>query len=112
MLVGIINSIFGYGCFFVFLYINFHYTAALFLATIAGILFNFKSIGALVFRSHNNLLVFRFIGSYLSIYLINVAGINALSYIGLTPYVAGAVLIVPMAVLAFILNKRFVFSHG
>jgi len=65
----------------------------------------------LVFKSHNNRLIFRFIGSYSTIYFINAVGIYAFTRIGLTPYVGGAILILPMAVLAFILNKRFVFNH-
>jgi putative flippase GtrA len=111
LFVGLINSIFGYGCFSFFLYLGLHYSLALFFATVAGILFNFKSIGTLVFKSNDNRLVFRFIGSYSIIYLINAAGISAFSRVGLTPYISGAILILPMAVLAFILNKRFVFNH-
>ena len=111
LFVGVINTIFGYGCFAMLLYAGLHYALALFFATVAGVLFNFKSIGTLVFKSHNNRLVFRFIGAYSIIYLINTLGINAFSRIGLTPYVSGAILILPMAVLAFILNKRFVFNH-
>ncbi|WP_353506531.1 GtrA family protein [Polynucleobacter sp. TUM22923] len=109
--VGIINSIVGYGCFALFLYIGLHYTLSLFFATVAGVLFNFKSIGTLVFKSHNNQLIFRFIGSYSIIYLINAVGIDAFTRVGLTPYVGGVILILPMAALAFILNKRFVFNH-
>mgnify|MGYP001205365458 CR=1 FL=1 len=110
--VGVINSLFGYGCFALFLCVGFHYTVALFLATIFGVLFNFKSTSALVFRSHGNYFIFRFIGVYIILYFINVIGIKAFYYIGVTHYVGGAILIMPMAVLAFILNKRFVFNYG
>lgn len=112
LLVGVINTLFGYGCFALFLYVGLHYTLALFLATILGVLFNFKSIGALVFKSHDNRLIFRFIGSYIAVYFVNVVGIKAFSYFGVTPYVSGAILIFPMAILAYMLNKRFVFSYG
>ena len=112
LLVGVINTLFGYGCFAVFLYVGMHYALALFLATILGVLFNFKSIGSLVFKSHNNRLIFRFVGSYSVIYLINVTGIKGFVYLGVTPYISGAVLILPMAILAYILNKRFVFNYG
>ncbi len=112
VLVGIMNSAFGYGCFALFMYLGLHYTAALFLATIVGVLFNFKSTGALVFGSRENRLIFRFIGCYAIVYLVNIAGIKAFSSQGVAPYISGAILIVPMAVLAFALNKRFVFNHG
>lgn len=51
LLVGVMNAAFGYGCFAAFLYLGLHYSLALLLATILGVLFNFKSIGALVFGS-------------------------------------------------------------
>jgi len=109
--VGIINSIFGYGCFVLLLYVGLHYTLALFLATVFGVLFNFKSTSALVFGSHDNRLIFRFIGSYAIVYFINVSGIKLFSHVGFPPYISAAILILPMAVLTFILNKRFVFNH-
>lgn len=111
LFVGIINSLFGYSCFALFLYVGFHYAFSLFLATFFGVVFNFKSTGILVFGSHNNRLIFRFICSYIIIYLINVIGVEAFSHIGVAPYISGAILIAPMAVLAFILNKRFVFNY-
>lgn len=112
ILVGLLNSAFGYGCFAAFLYFGLHYSVALLLATVVGVLFNFKSTGALVFGSHNNRLIFRFVGCYAIVYLANIAGIKVFSSQGLAPYIGGAILIVPMAALAFVLNKRFVFNHG
>jgi putative flippase GtrA len=112
LFVGFFNSLFGYSCFAILLYVGLHYALALFLATILGVAFNFKSTGALVFGSHNNRLIIRFIASYAAIYFVNAVGIKILSHIGVTPYISGAVLIFPMAVLAFILNKRFVFNYG
>lgn len=111
VLVGIVNSLFGYGCFALFLYAKIHYALALLLATVFGVLFNFKSTGALVFGSHDNSLIFRFIGVYIITYFLNVFGINALFCIGISPYMGGAILVFPMALLAFILNKRFVFAR-
>jgi len=109
LFVGLINTLVGYGCFALLMYMGLHYTVALFVATVFGVFFNFKSIGVGVFRSHNNYLVFRFVAIYAVVYLINIGGIKALSYVGLDPYIGGAVLLLPMAILAFILNKRFVF---
>ena len=112
LFVGFINSLFGYGCFSLFLYMGLHYSLALLLATMCGVIFNFKSTGILVFSSHNNRLIFRFVGSYTLIYFINVAGIKAFSYIGVTPYIGAAILILPMAVIAYMFNKRFVFNYA
>ena len=110
--VGVLNSAFGYGCFALLMFVGLHYAPALLLATIAGVLFNFKTTGALVFKSHDNRLILRFVASYAVVYLVNVAGLKLLTQLGLNPYYGGAVLILPMAALAFILFKRFVFHHG
>lgn len=109
--VGIMNSAFGYGCYALLIYSGLHYTLALLLATVFGVLFNFKSTSALVFGARENRLLGRFVGCYAVVYAANVAGIKVLSYFGFEPYIAGALLIAPMAILAFILNKRFVFHH-
>ena len=111
LFVGIINALFGYGCFALFLYVGLHYTLALLLATVFGVIFNFKSTGALVFGSHDNRLVFRFSGLYALIYFVNIVGIKALSHVGVAPYIGGAFLILPMAISTYILNKRFVFNY-
>jgi hypothetical protein len=31
---------------------------------------------------------------------------------GFSPQIAGALMLLPMAVLAFLLNKKYVFNHG
>lgn len=110
--VGVLNSAFGYGCFALLMFAGMHYAPALLLATIAGVLFNFKTTGALVFKSQDNGLIFRFILAYAVVYLVNVSGVKLLSLLGISPYYGGAILILPMAALAFLLFKRFVFTHG
>lgn len=111
LLVGLLNTAFGYGCFTLLLYAHLHYSLALFIATILGILFNFKTTGALVFKSSNNILIFRFVLVYAVVYGINLIGVEAFLRLGFTPYLGGAILVFPMAALAFILQKRFVFSN-
>lgn len=108
--VGALNTLFGYACFFLLLRLGLHYSAALAVATVAGVLFNFKTTGTLVFDSRDHRLLFRFIGSYVVVYLANLAGIALLQRTGLSPQAAGAMLLLPMAVLSFLLNKRFVFT--
>ncbi len=112
LLVGVLNAAFGYGCFAGFLYLGLHYSAALLLATVLGVAFNFKSTGSLVFGSKNNKLIFRFVAGYGVVYGANVAGIAALKLLGVEPYLAGMALIVPMALLSFVINNRFVFNDA
>ena len=107
--VGALNTAFGYACFWLLLFAGLHYSLALLVGTILGVLFNFKTTGALVFGSRSNRLVFRFAAVYGVLYLCNVASLGALVRAGFSPQVGGALLILPMALLAFALNRRFVF---
>jgi len=111
LMVGLLNTLFGYGIFALLIYLDFSYPVALLLATILGVLFNFKSIGILVFESRDNKLIFRFIVVYVVIYLLNLAGLKLLSVAHVNMYVAGAILLPLMAIVGFVINKRFVFNH-
>ena len=110
--VGVLNALFGYGLFAALLFADLHYSVALLLATTGGVLFNFKTTGRLVFGSRDNRLVFRFVTVYGAVYAVNVALLKALLAAGLDPYAAGALLVLPVAGLAFVLMRRFVFKHA
>jgi putative flippase GtrA len=110
--VGVLNSLFGYGIFATLLLAGMHYSLALLLATVAGVLFNFKTTGILVFGSRDNRLLFRFVATYAVVYAVNVSLLKALLLAGLDPYLAGALLVLPVATLAFVLNRKLVFNNG
>ncbi|MFD0716748.1 GtrA family protein [Paenibacillus sp. GCM10027626] len=111
LFVGGLNTIFGYAVFSLFLYFNFHYTIASLLSTLLGILFNFKTIGRLVFENKNNRLFYRFMAVYLIMYLLNILLLKLLSSVFSNLYYLAAVLIIPMAILSFLLNKSIVFRR-
>ena len=109
-MVGGINTLFGYGLFALFIFLGFHYAMSAFLATVVGVLFNFKTTGVLVFRNKDNRLLFRIFGVDSVVYVINVLMLKVLDNVGFDMYIAGALLIIPLAVLSFVLNKLFVFG--
>ncbi|MBC5763628.1 GtrA family protein [Ramlibacter sp. GTP1] len=110
MVVGGVNTVFGYGCFWLLLYVGLHYSMALLIGTVLGVLFNFKTTGTLVFGSHDNRLIFRFVGSYVFTYFCNLAGLRVLVGAGFSPQVGGLLLILPMAAVSFVILRRFVFA--
>ncbi len=109
--VGVLNFTFGYGCYLLLLRLGMSDSMALLGATLAGILFNFKTTGVLVFNSRDNALIGRFILMYVVLYAINLATIKTLIALHLSASVAGGISFPFMAVLAYILNKRFVFRN-
>ena len=107
--VGIINAAFGYGVYVFMLGIGLGYATASALATVIGVLFNFKTIGALVFGSRDSRLMFRFFAVYAAVYGVNLLGLRLLVQGGVGADTAGLVTLCPAAVLAYVLNKAFVF---
>lgn len=111
ILVGILNTAFGYSLFALFIFLNMHYSLAVFLSTVLGVLFNFKTIGKLVFDNHDNSLIFRFIAVYVLLYLINISCLWFFKISGFeNMYINGFVLLVPLALISFVLNKKYVFK--
>ncbi|MBT4522543.1 MAG: GtrA family protein [Halieaceae bacterium] len=109
-LVGGVNTIFGYSSFALFIWLGLHYALAVLLATVLGVVFNFSTIGKLVFKRFSPWLIHRFVAVYAVLYVINVAGIKALLIADLNSYLAGGIMVVPMGLLGFGLLKKLVFK--
>ncbi len=112
LLVGVLNTLFGYAVFALFVYLGFHYSLASLLSTILGVLFNFRTTGRLVFDNRNNFLLWRFAMAYTVVYGCNVGLLRMMDGYSVNMYVAGAVVVFPLALLSYFLNKRFVFEVG
>lgn len=112
LIVGFLNTIFGYGVFSFLIYMNFHYSVAVFLATILGVLFNFKSYGKFVFENNSWKNLWKFVVLYTILYLINIALIYILSKYGLNIYLSGLLALIPIVLIGYIFNKRFVYEKN
>lgn len=109
LLVGLLNTIFGYSIFALAIFIGFHYSISLLFSTILGIIFNFHSIGYLVFKNTNKGLFIKFLFIYLIVYIFNLISIKLLFSIGFNYYVSAAFMVIPAAYLSFILLRTYVF---
>ena len=109
-LVSGLNTAFGYGLFALLINAGLHYALAGFITTILGILFNFKTIGSLVFKNKNNILIFKFFGVYGINYVLGVFFLTIFKYYGINEYIGAAILIVPLGLFAYVLNHYFVFN--
>jgi len=109
IMVGLLNTAVGYSFFAVFIFFGLHYSLAVLLATILGVLFNFKTIGTIVFKNNSNSLIIRFVAVYILTYFLNVEGLHVLKNFRFDIYLAGALMLAPMSIISFILHKTFVF---
>ncbi len=111
ILVGALNTAFGYSLFALFIYCGIHYSLAVLLSTVIGVLFNFKTIALLVFKNKNNSLIFRFISVYVFTYFLNVALLWVLKQFHFNMYLAGLLLLLPIAFITFLLHNSLVFRE-
>ena len=110
LVVGGINTVFGYTVFAIFILLQLHYVIAALLAQICGILFNFKTTGTIVFKNRNNRLILRFFGVYLITYLLGIGLLKVFDMHNVNILVAAAIGVLPMAVVSFLLMRKFVFK--
>lgn len=110
IVVGVLNTLFGYSCYWIFLKIGVHYSLAVLFSTLLGVVFNFKTVGRFVFESESSNLIYRFISVYTILYFLNVGSIGLICSLGFSNEIAGALMLIPMAILGFYLNKKMVFE--
>lgn len=111
LLVGGINTLFGYLIFSVLILLKIHYSIASLLGTILGVLFNYFTTGRIVFNNRDSKLLIKFFGVYGITYLVNLFFLNIFDNLHMNMLIAGAILIFPIALLSYFLNKTFVFRE-
>lgn len=112
ILVGGLNTAFGYAVFGLLAFLGLHYSLAILFATVIGIIFNFVTYGNLVFGKSSRELIWRFVAIYGVLYLVNVAVVYIFLPLLQNVYVANAVAIGFTTVLGFYLNRRYVYEKN
>jgi len=110
--VGTVNTVFGYSCYAGLLFIGLHYSLAALFGMLLGIAFNYLSTSKYVFNTTpaNISRVIRFVLVYSLQYLLNVLCLWFLEQSGFNPYISGLLLIIPMAVVSYLLLNYFVYN--
>jgi putative flippase GtrA len=109
VIVGAVNTLFGYLVFAGLTRLGISDVLAVPAAMAIGAIFNFLSYGKMVFASLDPRRLPRFVAAYLCLYACNVLGLRALERLSLEAYGAQALLVFPLAALAYFLNDRWVF---
>lgn len=109
LVVGVLNTLFSVGIYWLLLYVGLSYQWAAALSMVLGIFFSFNNHRSLVFKTSGGFV--RYVLVWFVIYLVNIAFISAVRrYVG--DYVAGVALLPVNVLLSFLLMKRFVFSDN
>lgn len=107
--VGGVNTAVNYGFYAVLIFAGMWHVAAATLSFVFGVLFNYYTHGRFVFGNRSNRAFHRYVISWLFLYLANVTTLDLLVKSGINSYLAGAFLVPPMAVLAFVVMRFIVF---
>ncbi len=109
--IGAVNTIFYYGIYSILIYISLDYKAAVFVATIIGVIFSFKTFGKFVFNNKDASLIYKFLFVYFILYVCNITAIYLIDLELKNLYISGFVATLCCAVLSFVLNRWYVFKE-
>ena len=111
LVVGVINTGFGYGAFAVFMLAGSGRDMAVVLGTIAGVIFNFRTIGS-VFAAQGISRLPHFVAAYGLLLGANLALLRVVTKIGVGPYPGEALVVLAIAPMSFLIMRRFVFGSA
>jgi len=110
LVVGVVNTIFGYGVFYLLLVAGLAPTPALALATLSGVVFNFFTTGRVVFANSDATRLWRFALVYGIVFVVNAALLEGGIGLGLGAPLSQALLLAPCVALSYVLNRTLVFK--
>jgi len=110
-IIGVLNTLFGYGVFALLILLGVWPDVALSLSTLAGVTFNFQTSRHLVFRSKGQVL--HFVAIYVFLLFLDWTALRLGLSQGANALLVQAVLVLPIALISFLCQKFFVFyaSH-
>ncbi|QDF98656.1 hypothetical protein CJ010_19995 [Azoarcus sp. DD4] len=110
LVVGSLNTGASYGAYVLLLALGLHFSVASLGALIFGILLSFTTQGRFVFGNNGIGRFPRFVAVWALLYFANIALIGAFAGMGINAYLGGALALVPITALSFLLQRHFVFS--
>jgi len=110
LVVGAINTVFGYAVYAFFLWTGMHFSLAALGSQILGTAFNYATYGRLVFRQKlTRWSLFYFIAQYATLYFVSITIIQVAELAGVAPLIGGAINLMVVPVLTYFLGKYIVF---
>lgn len=107
---GVVNALFGYGLFSLFVAAGFNMYVAQITAHVLGVIFNYFTYSRYAFRdSHASKT--RFALSYAGNYLLGLAALAAAAQVIASPYLAGLVSLIFVSMVNYFILRHLVFSR-
>ncbi|MCD2167611.1 GtrA family protein [Comamonas koreensis] len=111
LIVGLFNTVFSFGIYFLCLYFGMNHWGANFFALLFGVVIGFRGNGVLVFRNYKTSLWLRFLLSWVVIYVLVSCIIGFIIDEGVDGALAGVCALPFSAIFSFLMQKYFVFRR-
>lgn len=111
-IAGVINTIFSYILFALLVYFGVKYWVATILCYLIGLLFNYKTIEKIAFNDANKKSFKYFILIFIFQCGLNIGLLTMLLHMGINEYLAAWIVVIPLAIVGYVLNKKYVFQKN
>ena len=106
---GIVNTLFGYGLYALFVTMGFNMYVAQITAHVIGMVFNYFTYSKYAFQEFSGSKV-RFVLSYAGNYMLGLAALAAVSVAVRSPYAAGLIAVLFVSIVNYFILKHLVFT--
>ena len=110
LLVGVGNTLLGYGAYSLSLAGGLPVPVASLVAVITGVIISFFSQGLVVFGNVTIGAMLRFVANWMVMYALYVGVVTALQHAGVSPYLGGLFAFVPTTILSYFVLRDVVFN--
>jgi putative flippase GtrA len=110
LVAGGVNTLFSFGVNVAALLAGLPVWLAMLIGTVAGIAFNFFTHGGYAFRDMSAKRVPRYVLGYAVVYVVILAAFHVLQLVVRSPIACQALLVIPAALLSYLIMSRFVFQ--
>jgi putative flippase GtrA len=111
VIVGGINTLFGYGLFTACYLITHHRQLSMVVGTVLNVLFNYFTTGRLVFANKGFRAMLPFFAAYAVLLPVNMVALEVVVRLGVPTLIAGIILLPPMVLLSYLVNRYGVFAR-
>ncbi|WP_059119621.1 GtrA family protein [Vibrio sp. MEBiC08052] len=110
LFIGLVNTIFGYSVYSIFIYIGLDYSIALMMATVIGVIFNYNTYRQILFNKKSKKTIFiKFLSSYIIVYFVNLILLDHLNLL-FNEYISQIICIPPVVIFNWVIFKYWVFK--
>jgi putative flippase GtrA len=109
-IAGAINTLLSYCIFAALIYFGLTYWLAVVFCYAIGLIINYKTIKIIAFNDSNKQSLRNFFFIFCGTCLINIGSLKMLIGLGVNVYIAAWIVVIPISLLSYILNKKFVFN--